>query len=280
MTNEHKAFPPQVGHPQPIRAASVAVCDGGLDQDTHARAKRLADRLALPLVEASDRTYEMLLAVTDARLELRFTDGGACGPVYVDFVSGRLGYSRRVNRFGRLFQAVGLDRGTSSVIDATAGLGKDAFLLAYHGCKVTAIERCPVLHALLEDGIGRASKTPQTREALADRLRLIHADAREHLARILTDESTPSAEDPPDVIYLDPMFPARRKNVLVKKELRAVRQLVGDDPDAADLVDIARAVAREHVVVKRTRLAPPLAPDPIRTYVDRTTRYDIYAGRG
>jgi len=233
------------------------------------KAARLAEQLALPLTLAPDTAYDMLLTVTNERLELRSPHRRAPGPVYVDFVRGPLGYSRRVNRFGLLFQAVGLGTGTHTVIDATAGLGKDAFLLAYQGCHVTAVERSPILAALLQDGIDRARRNPQLHDLLGDRLTLVCADARDALKDVSPDGA-------PDAIYLDPMYPIRKKFALVKKEMRMVRRLVGDDQDAGEILEIARTVARRHVVVKRVRRLPPLAPDPTRTYTDRTARYDVY----
>jgi 16S rRNA (guanine1516-N2)-methyltransferase len=72
------------------------------------------------------------------------------------------------------------------------------------------------------------------------------------------------------------MFASRKKSALVKVEMRILRQLVGDDPDAGELFELARAVARQRVVVKRHRHAEPLAPNPTHSHSDRTTRYDVY----
>jgi 16S rRNA (guanine1516-N2)-methyltransferase len=168
------------------------------------------------------------------------------------------------------------------VLDATAGLGRDAFRLAYHGCRVTAIERSPVLFALLQDGLERAARVPEIQEHLGDRLRLLHADARGFLQQLAKECGTAalggvsSPEDVPDVVYLDPMFPPQKKSALAKVEMRILRQLVGGDPDAGELFELARAVARQRVVVKRHRRAAPLAPNPTHSHSDQTTRYDVY----
>ncbi len=270
------------------------------------RAAQLAAQLGLPLVPAHAAThnmaadpahdiagqrvpdlagaaaYDLLLTVTAERVELRCPQRGGPRPLYVDFVAGPLGYARRVNRFGLLFQAVGFRSGRPTVLDATAGLGRDAFWLAYHGCRVTALERSPVLFALLQDGLERAARVPEIREHLGDRLRLLHADARVFL-RQLAEKCATSApacvslpEDAPDVVYLDPMYPPQRKSALVKVEMRILRQLVGDDPDAGELFELACAVARQRVVVKRHRHAEPLSPDPTHSHSDQTTRYDVY----
>ena len=237
------------------------------------RAAELAARVGLPLVAADDAAFDMLLAVTPERLELRFPQRGGPGPVFVDFVNGPLGYARRVNRFGSLFDAVGFRKGRPSVLDATAGLGADAFRLAYNGCRVTAVERSPILFALLEDGLRRALEVPELAEQLGGRLRLVQADSRELLARIAAEEA---AENLPDVVYLDPMFAPRTKSALVKVEMRVIGQLVGGDPDAGELFERARAVARQRVVVKRHMHAAPLAANPSHSNSDTTTRYDVY----
>ena len=278
------------------------------------QAAQLAAQLGLPLVHAADPGYDLLLTVTAERLELRCPQRGGPGPLYVDFVGGPLGYARRVNRFGLLFQAVGFRSGRPTVLDATAGLGRDAFRLAYHGCRVTALERSPILFALLQDGLERAARVPELQEHLGDRLRLLPGDARGFLQQLssfsgaglragvpfggaglrarvgagqdarptLETEILPgflqqlAAEDVPDVVYLDPMFPPPKKSALVKVEMRILRQLVGDDPDAGELFELARAVARRRVVVKRHRHAEPLAPHPTHSHSDKTTRYDVY----
>lgn len=236
---------------------------------TLARAAALARRLGLRLAGADDAAGGVRLVVTARRLELRLNRPDAPGPVYVDFVGGPLGYSRRVNRLGLLFRAVGWHTGARVLVDATAGLAHDAFRLAYGGFEVVAIERSPVLGALIQDGIDRASAVEALRDVTDRRLRLVVGDARHVLPRLASATG-------PDVVYLDPMFPPKRKSALVKKDMRVLRAVVGDDDDAGELFAVARRVARRRVVVKRMRHAPPLAPDPTRVIKGKTTRYDVY----
>lgn len=214
-------------------------------------------------------TPDFLLAVTPQRLELRSLGRRAPGPVYVDFLHGANGRLRRLHggKNQPLARAVGLRDSVPTVIDATAGLGRDAFHLALLGCRVVAVERSPVLAALFRDGLDRAAA--ELDPALLDRLTLIHADARRVLAD--GDESTR-----PDVVYLDPMYPPRRHAAEAPKEMRILRRLVGHDLDAADLLTVARTVARRRVVVKRPRLAPPLGPDPDLVHRGKIARYDVY----
>ncbi|HKQ49113.1 MAG TPA: class I SAM-dependent methyltransferase [Phycisphaerae bacterium] len=249
--------------------ATVAVFAGDPADSVQRQAAQLAAQLGLSLVQSENPAFEMLLTVTAERLELRFPQPGGPGPMVVDFVEGRHGYARCIHRFRLLFKAVGFRRGPLTVLDATAGLGRAAFCLAYHGCRVTAIERSPILYALLRDGLDRADRVPEIKEHLEGRLRVLCDDTREYLQRL-------ALEDAPDVVYLDPMFPEKKKSALVKVEMRILRRLIGDDLDAAELFNLACAVARQRVVVKRSREAVPLAPHPSHSHSDGTTRYDVY----
>lgn len=178
-------------------------------------------------------------------------------PISVDFQQGAL--ARRGKQGGEmLHRAVGLKKGRRpSVVDATAGLGRDGFLLATMGCEVTWLERSPVIAALLADGLRRTALTNP---------RLIQVDAREWLA-----------QSAPEVVYLDPMFPHRDKSALVKKEMRVFREVVGEDGDAAELLTLARRVATRRVVVKRPKLAPWLGESqPDESLRGNATRFDLY----
>lgn len=216
-----------------------------------------------------DPLSEMKLVETNGRLELIFPLRGGPSPLFVDFVDGAHGYARRRNRFGLLFQAVGFPRERPTVVDATAGLGADAFRLAFRGCPVLAIERSALLYSLLQDGLHRAERNEELREQLDGRLNLLHADARDYLRAC-------EGAAVPDVVFLDPMYPPKKNSALPKIEMRILRRIVGDDLDAEELFDIARAVARNRVVVKRHRDAKPIADAPSHSLCDTSTRYDVY----
>lgn len=216
----------------------------------------------------------MLVWLDPAGLALQMTGKGAPGPVIVDFSGGKAAF-RRLHGGGRgqlVAKAVGLSRGRRlpSILDATAGLGQDAFVLATLGCEVHLLERSPVVHALLEDGLRRAAEDAELAPIVA-RMRLQPADSADYLAH---------DEDIADVVYLDPMFPHRDQSALVKKEMRVFRDLVGDDLDADRLLPAALQAARCRVVVKRPRKAPPLAgPAPSHTLEGKSSRYDLYTLR-
>ncbi|MCY1528220.1 Ribosomal RNA small subunit methyltransferase J [compost metagenome] len=169
-------------------------------------------------------------------------------------------------------KAVGVQPGIRPrVLDATAGLGRDAFVLATLGCEMILIERQPLIAALLEDGLARAGRDLEV-GGIAARMRLLQGDAIE-LMRNWQGEA-------PQVIYLDPMFPHRDKSALVKKEMRLFRPLVGDDQDAPALLQAALALASHRVVVKRPRKAPIIAgTKPSYALEGKSSRYDIYPKR-
>lgn len=235
-----------------------------------ALAESWAARLGLPLGGPAD----FALQVGPGGLQLVELAAGAPGPVRVDFVSGAAAHRRR---FGggagqMLARAVGLKPGIRpSVLDATAGLGRDAFVLAGLGCTLTLIERQPLVAALLEDGLARAAGDPETAPIVA-RLTLVAADAIAAM-REWTGEA-------PQVVYLDPMFPEREKSARVKKEMRIFHEVIGGDEDTAELLAAALALASHRVVVKRPRRAPAIdGPPPSHALEGESSRFDVYARR-
>jgi 16S rRNA (guanine1516-N2)-methyltransferase len=160
-----------------------------------------------------------------------------------------------------LAKAVGI-KGTyrPTVVDATAGLGRDAFMLALYGCQVTMIERSKVIAQLLQDGLVRA----QALEA-SSRLKLIFGDAIKRLPEL----------EKPDAIYLDPMYPESKKTAAKRKEMTIFRELVGEDLDMPELLELALHTAQKRVVLKRPLKAKTLLK-PNTVYKGSTIRFDVY----
>jgi 16S rRNA (guanine1516-N2)-methyltransferase len=249
-------------------SASVAVaCEHGL----YSRAQAIAEKFGLPLADRL-HTPRFLLYLGSTRLELRELAPDAPGPIFIDYCAGRSDHRRRYGggKNQPLARAAGLGKlSAPSVLDATAGLGRDAFVLATLGCRVTLVERSAAFAALLADGIERALLDDEV-HVIAEHMQLIYADSRDYLSKL-------PSENRPDVIYLDPMYPHRDKSALVKKEMRYTRALVGDDTDAGELLAIALATARRRVAVKRPKGAAPLpGPQPAAEIASTNTRYDIY----
>ncbi|HAS76626.1 MAG TPA: SAM-dependent methyltransferase [Marinobacter adhaerens] len=255
----------------------VAVARSALGDRLQADA--LADSLGVPnlgVVRPRDiRDFPVLLFLDEQGLGLQMTGKGAPGPVRAEFVTGKMGYRREHGGgAGQLVaKAVGLQktRAALHIVDATAGLGQDAFVLASLGCTVTLFERNPVIHALLADGLARAALNVDC-AAIVERMRLLEGSSIEWLARPGTEAA--------DVVYLDPMFPHRDKSALVKKEMQVFRTIVGDDEDSAQLLAAALERARYRVVVKRPRKASAIeGAEPTTRIEGKSSRYDVYAIR-
>jgi 16S rRNA (guanine1516-N2)-methyltransferase len=188
----------------------------------------------------------------------------------VDFAGGAVGYRfRRGGERGHpLVRAAGIKKDRlPSIVDATAGLGRDAFLLASAGATVTLIERSAKVHALLKEALARASaESPELAEVVA-RMTLVHGDAKDRLPELK-----------PDVVIIDPMHPPRRNTALVKQEMRQLSAIVGADEDADELMRIALASARERVVLKWPLRAAPLleTPKPSHQFAGKTVRYEVF----
>lgn len=254
----------------------VAACEPEL-----ARAEAIAEQLQVPLlpVAADLRRLDegaVVLVVDATGLAAQETGRKAPGPVRVDFLGGAVAHRRQYGGGSgqQIAKAVGIKSGVRPrIADLTAGLGRDAFVLASLGCELTLCERAPVVALLLEDGLRRAADDPEVGQIVA-RMEFHPGSAQQWLQSRL---GAPEAERP-EVIYLDPMFPHSNKSAQVKKEMRLFRDLVGADDDAGELLPLALEVALARVVVKRPRKAPYLADRaPSHSLEGKSGRFDIYA---
>lgn len=205
-------------------------------------------------IEAIHSPY--YLQFYDNRIVLRSTDGQH-GDIELDFTAGSAAHRLKFGGGKKqpLARAVGLHRWKSlSIVDATAGFGTDAAVLASlgldSGATVTLIERCPPLACLLEHATIQATRDPAT-QRWAGQLRVQFADS----IRWMTEHHC-------DVVYLDPMYPHTGKSAQVKKGMQALRVLAGPDVDSALLLQSALGCASKRVVVKRPKGAPPLTAPP------------------
>ena len=188
----------------------------------------------------------------------------------VDFVNGAVGHRLRFGggRGQALAKAMGLRAGkTPKIVDATAGLGRDSFLLASLGAQVPRIERSKKMYTWLAQGMYRASQEGSDFQQIIGRMNLLYGDAKELLPELSAD-----------AVLIDPMHPPRKNSALVKLELRQVRQIVGADDDAADLIKVALGSAKKRVVLKW-----PAKADPIKgihacshQIIGKSVRYDVF----
>ncbi len=188
----------------------------------------------------------------------------------VDFVGGAVAHRFRFGggRGQALPKAIGMkSRNSPSVIDATAGLGRDAFLLASLGSEVTMIERSDEMHRLLAEGMERARAAGGEVAEVIARMTLLHGDAKALLPEL-------SAE----VVLVDPMHPPRKNSALVKKDMRLIRQIVGTDEDSVDLMRVALECASKRVVLKWPQKADPMQGIRASSHqiTGKSTRYDVF----
>ena len=192
------------------------------------------------------------------------------GQLRLDFAGGAVGYRFR-HGHGRghpLVKAAGFKKDRiPGIVDATAGLGRDSFLLASVGANVVMLERSAEVHALLTDALARASAASPELAEVVSRITLVHADAKEQLPKLR-----------PDVVIMDPMHPPRQNTALVKQEMRLLSGIVGSDEDAHELMQVALASARERVVLKWPLRAQPLleSPKPSHQFTGKTVRYEVF----
>lgn len=215
----------------------------------------------------------LLLSLSETGLGLIDVSQPKVLPLQVDFAADALLY-RKDKGGGKneaIAKAIGIKGQTDwRVVDATAGLGTDSFILASVGCDVIMLERANVVAALLADGLSRIVDAPEHRW-LAQALTLRTGSAKQSLEQMIEDK------EHVDAVYLDPMFPHKKKSAAVKKNMQFLQQLLGHDTDADDLLTPALALANKRVVVKRPNYAPPLSNQaPSMEIKGKKHRFDVY----
>jgi len=176
--------------------------------------------------------------------------------------AGRLG-SELLVRAARLR---GLDH-EPVAIDATAGMGEDSLLLAAAGFTVYLFEKDPVIALLLADTLERSAHHPDL-AGIVSRMHLTQGDSLEWLPRLQSGLN-------PDVILLDPMFPARSKSALVRKKFQILHGLERPCEDEEALLAAALAAGAHKIVIKRPLKGPYLAGRrPDYSLSGKAVRYD------
>lgn len=207
-----------------------------------------------------------------AELELRHGDDGL--ELVGDGMVLRADFARmlprlRPDRLAReLLVRAARVRGVESptVVDATAGLGEDSLLLAAAGFSVTMFERDSAIAALLRDALARAADEPQL-AGIVERMTLVEGDSVAGLRELSV---------PPDVVFLDPMFPERTKSAAVKKKFQLLHHLERPCEDEEGLLAAALSACPRKVVVKRPPKGPWLAGvKPSHSLAGKAVRYDV-----
>jgi 16S rRNA (guanine1516-N2)-methyltransferase len=246
------------------------------------QAQKLSMQLQKPLLKTSPATMPyggFVVHVSEQGVALQETGKKAPGPIVVDFAQGSSAHRRQFGggKGQMIAKAIGL-KGTyrPHVVDVTAGLGEDGFVLATLGCQMTLVERSPIIYSLLHDGLERAQLVAdEDLQSIVARIALTHSHSIHYLNTLAS---------PVDVIYLDPMFPERSSKAAVNKSMKAFHTIVGEDDDAGELLLVALKKAIYRVVVKRPRKAPSLdeqhpelsLPKPSLVFEGKSTRFDVY----
>lgn len=237
--------------------------DPGFEQET----ENLAERLGLSLVIKKPE-QGLFLTINRQGLGLCLVEERKqTMEIRVDFTS--TSWMRRLQKVRKeqLIQAMGRTvPEKTSILDATGGLGRDSFLLAAAGFNIRVFERNRVLAALIADGLRRAERA-ETIE-IGNRIHLDCTDACKYLETHRTSA---------DIIYIDPMFPPKKKSAMVKKELQIIQQIVGIENDYDALFKMALQSAANRVVVKRPGNGPWInSLRPSYSLQGKTIRFDIY----
>ena len=178
----------------------------------------------------------------------------------------RLKYGK--GRGQNLAKAVGMKSNKNrNIIDATAGLGYDSFILASLGAKVTLIERSQKMHEILQNGIDEGISFGGEIEKIINRMELLFGDSKDILPKLT-----------PEVIMIDTMYKDRKKTALVKNNMRLVREIVGPDSDYIELLKVALNCAKNRVVLKQPRYAEPIKEITKCSHqiLGKTIRYDVF----
>ena len=233
--------------------------------------QKLAERLAVPLRNSAENDFDnqelFFLIWRDGCLKLIDKELLKKGGLVVD-IEPRNGEQRSwpAPKQGALAQALG--RKTRTVIDATTGWGQDSLHIFRMGYELLCIERSPVMAELLTDGFIRLAQQDWMQKLNLQPPWLLTGNAIDLLANL---------ETRPDCVYLDPMFPPKRKkSALAKKSMMILRDLLGDDEDKEQLFAAALTAAGKRVVVKSPDYAVPLGGKPNESFQGKLLRYDVY----
>lgn len=216
------------------------------------------------------RGFSFVLEETQGRLQLRALGHKAPRPLQLSWDSPEMQRRLAAGKRQILGRAIGLHRRPNlSVLDATAGLCRDALSLAALGAQVLAVERHPWLAAMHRHEWLRLQQADAVDQELSQALRRLHCaagDARECMQHHACD-----------VIYLDPMYPKARRHALGGLQMQYLDVLLGTQDDPASLLATALQHARQRVVVKRPRRATPIdGPPPSLQMSGKQTHFDIY----
>lgn len=232
-----------------------------------------AEQHQLSCAALQDVTTPLSLNFTPNYIELLDLENSTS--IHVDFLSGPVAHRQQYGggKGQAIAKAIGLKTAKTIpfVLDATAGLAKDAFVIATLGCPVTMIEQSPIIATLVTDGIDRARHDSNFNKIMETGFILLQQNCVDYLKTRIEPVEIP------DVIFLDPMYPDRKKSALVKKNMQILQKLLGIDENVEKLLDVSLQYAKNRVVVKRPKGADSISDRiPDTTIESKKTRYDVY----
>ncbi len=248
------------------------VCVESVGPETHEYACKLAKTWGVPMAGEYTGNTGVKVIISDGNaLGLGFIEAKRGLPFYVDFMSQtwRSRFRSGLPSGHILKRAIGYKGKPLRVLDATAGFGQDSMLAVVMGCEVIAVEKSPVVAAVLQDGLRRALQEDASLKEKLARLKVVSADSLAYL------KSAPRM----DVVYLDPMFDKPKKKAKSPKEMQLLQELLGPPPTAEEhkeLFSLAFERALGRVVVKRPLKAIVGGPTPTHSFKGQSIRYDIY----
>jgi 16S rRNA (guanine1516-N2)-methyltransferase len=195
--------------------------------------------------------------------------------IKIDFLHDKINYSRTSHRGKNelIAKALGLGKGITTVLDLTCGLAQDAFFMAQLGFTVRAFERSQPVFQIVAAALAKAQKDAPDR---ADIHRL-QIEAKDSIEYLESSEFQGLSKEGM-ALYLDPMFPEKKKTALPRKEMQIFREVVGEDSDGTRLLSLALLSGCARVVVKRPLRSPALTEGWLHQYAGTTVRYDLYRG--
>ncbi|CAL4324691.1 class I SAM-dependent methyltransferase [Buchnera aphidicola] len=208
------------------------------------------------------------LIIKNHRIELQNNLKNKEKNIWVDFNYKKFQKYKKDKKI-KIIQTLGIKKNyIPHVLDSTAGVGKDSFIFFSHGCKVTMVEKNPILSILLYDGLYRGFQNHKIGILMKKNIQLIY-NTSNNLKKIKILK--------PDVIYLDPMFPQKKKKSLPKKNMQTIQKLIGNDTDSHILFQQCKQFAKNRIVVKRKMTSKYISNDlPDFNIKTKKHRFDIY----
>ena len=160
---------------------------------------------------------------------------------YKSGVKVNISFKNEVNNdFKKIFKKKG-----ATVLDCTAGFGRDSYILAKYGFSVTMIEKNPITTLLLNNSIGKLLGGTE----VYNRLKLIHGDSYDYLK--LCDKQY-------DYIYIDFMFNKLKNSPLSSKNDETLKLISDDKENRMKLLNLAKKKCKDKVIIKNYKYSPSI----------------------